>query len=152
MLNTTNKRRILIAFFSVVSLVLSGCASRGYERTCDWCDDASKEQLKNDVAECNAIATSQVPYNSITRKTGRIVTSHGSTTCTTSKRGNTTCSTGSTYTYPEEETVDITNYEKRKNFFTVCTDLRAKNYRAKDAPTESVSSKTRFPTTYPLAP
>jgi len=141
MLNKTDKYQIFIALISIATLILSGCASPGYQRVCDWCDDASKEQLKRDVAECNAISTSQVPYNSITRKTGRIVTSHGSTSCTTSKRGNTTCSTGSTYTYPEEETVDITNYEKRKNLFTVCTDLRAKNYRAKDTTPSANSSQ-----------
>ena len=134
MLNKTDKYLIVIASISITTLVLGGCASPGYQRVCDWCDDASQAQLTKDVAECNAIATNQVPDRSERRKTGRIVTSHGSTSCTTSKNGNTTCSTGPTYTYPEEETVDVTDYGARKMVFTECTDAKAKNYRAKVAP------------------
>ena len=129
---------VLVASFSIATLVLSGCASPGYQRVCDWCDDASQAQLTKDVAECNAIATNQVPDRSERRKTGRIVTSHGSTSCTTSKNGNTTCSTGPTYTYPEEETVDVTDYGARKRVFTECTDAKAKNYRPKVVPPTEV--------------
>ena len=135
-----NKSLTLIASLSIATLVVSGCASPGYERVCSWCDDASQAQLRKDVVECNAIATSQVPERSVRRKTGRIVTTHGSTSCSTSKKGNTTCSTGSTYTYPEEETVEVTDYDKRKSIFTECTDLKARSYRPKATDKTSAAS------------
>lgn len=122
---------VLTASFYIATLVLAGCASPGYQRVCDWCDDASQAQLKTDVVECNAMASNQFPDRSERRKTGRIVTSYGSTSCTTSKKGNVTCSTGSTYTYPEEETIDVTDYVARKKFFTECTDAKVQNYRSK---------------------
>ena len=121
----------LIISLSIASLVVSGCASPGYQRLCDWCDDASQAQLKKDVVECNAMASNQFPDRSERRKTGRIVTSHGSTSCTTNKKGEMTCSTGSTYTYPEEETIDVTDHGARKKLFTECTDAKAKSYRPK---------------------
>ena len=138
-------RLILTASISIAVLTLSGCASRGYDRVCDWCDDASQAQLRKDVAECNAIAEAKVPNVSFTRKTGRIITTHGSTTCSTNKRGETTCSTGSSYTYPEEASVDATNYQMRKEVFDKCADARAKNYRPKALPAKAASSPASTP-------
>lgn len=129
--NKIDKKIIFIASLSIATLLMNGCGNSGYQRVCDWCDDASQLQLQKDVAECNTLAKNQVPDRSERRKTGRIVTSHGSTSCITNKKGDVTCSTGSTYTYPEEETVDITNYGVRQKIFTECTDAKAKNYRPK---------------------
>lgn len=131
----------LITSLSIAVLTLSGCTSRGYQRSCDWCDDASQAQLKNDIVECNAIAEREAPNHSITVKTGRIVTSHGSTTCTTNKRGDRTCTTGSDYTYQEEEERDNTNYQKRKAVFDKCADGKTQNYRPKTTSTKSISSE-----------
>lgn len=133
--NKNIKHIAFIVLSFVAILALSGCASPGYERSCDWCDEASKAQLRKDVLECNTIATSQVPNASERRKTGRIITSHGSTSCKKDKRGNTNCSTGNSYTYEEEETIDVTDYAARKRTFIECTDLRAKSYRPKASPT-----------------
>jgi hypothetical protein len=122
---------IAVASSCFAVLVLGGCANHGYDRVCEWCDEASQAQLRKDVAECNAIARYQVPDRSAQRKTGRIVTSHGSTSCTTNKRGEVTCTTGSSYTYPEETTIDITEYDARKKVFMACTDEKGKYYSPK---------------------
>jgi hypothetical protein len=134
-------RLALSALFSIASLALSGCGTSGYQRECDWCDDASKTQLRKDVEECNAEAVRMFPDRSRTYKTGRIVTSHGSTSCSTNKRGDTTCTRGSDYTYEEEVSEDVTDYAARKKQFMECTDLRAKNYTSKAVPSKEPASQ-----------
>lgn len=141
MSNKLDKNLIFIIPLSIATLLLNGCASSGYQRVCDWCDDASQLQLKKDIAECNAMANNQVPDRLERRKTGRIITSHGSTSCTTNKKGDTTCSTGSSYTYPEEETIDVTNYQERRTAFDKCADARVQNYRPKVATTKPDSNQ-----------
>lgn len=145
MTRRNKKNLLLIASLSFTAIVLSACASRGYNYTCDWCDEASQVQLRKDVAECNAVALDLFPYQSSTRKTGRIITSHGSTSCTTNKRGDTTCSTGSSYTYPEKETVDVTNYAARRAAFDNCISPKAQSYRAKVVPTKALSGQSSSP-------
>lgn len=141
-----NARRTKYLIWAVtaaaVAPVLNGCTSPGYQHSCDWCDSASQAQLKKDVLECNAIAREKVPDRSERQETGRIVTTHGSTSCRTDKRGNTTCLTGSSFTYPETESVDTTNYDKRKQIFLKCANEREKNYKP-DAAALKVFNETK---------
>ena len=133
-------RLALISFLSIAALALNGCTSPGYMRTCDWCDEASQAQLKTDLVECNEIASRQVPYSTDSRETGRVVVSHGSTTCRTNKKNATTCSTSPSYTYPEKETVDVTDYGARKAVFDTCIDAKAKSYRPRVTPKQFMNS------------
>jgi hypothetical protein len=125
------KYLILITSLICAILILSGCTNNAYTRKCDWCDSASQEQLKRDVTECNASAQRQFPNRTSTRRTGRIVTSYGSTTCKMDKKGTTTCTRGNDYTYPEELTYDDTDYVRREASFNNCIDIAEKNYRPK---------------------
>lgn len=138
-------RLALISSLFIATLALNGCASSGYTRTCDWCDEASQAQLKTDLVECNRIASRQVPYSTVSRETGRIVVSHGSTTCRTNKKNATTCSTTPSYTYPEKETVDVTDYGARKAVFDTCIDTKAKSYRPQVAPKQFMNSSVDPP-------
>lgn len=133
-------RLTLTSSLFIATLTLNGCASTGYTRTCAWCDEASQAQLKTDLVECNEIASRQVPYSTVARETGRIVVSHGSTTCRTNKKNATTCSTTPSYTYPEKETVDVTDYEARKAAFDICIDAKARSYRPQVTPKQFMHS------------
>lgn len=145
MINKSTCNLALITFLFATVLSLSGCGGSGYTRTCSWCDDASQELLKQDINECNAFAYRQYPERSSTRKTGRIITAYGSTTCSTDKRGATTCTRGSDVTYPEEKTYDITDYGQRKETFNKCMDISEKNYRPKSPKAQIITNESSKP-------